>query len=322
MRRISYTAAGNVPWKLLLDSKIVNEIKRGFIPPVHLQINPTNICNLTCPFCSCANRNRQEQIDIERLMKFIYTCAQMGAKAITITGGGEPLLYPDINKLIRGSVLLGIKVGLVTNGTQFEKLFDTAINRLTWIRISVGDHRKMDWESIYKTVCSGEQVDWAFSYVLSNEPNYHLIRRTIQFANQWGFTHVRLVTDIMDTERVSAKMDGVKKYLKDKAVDISKVIFQDRSVRTRGIKDCRVSLLKPVVGADGGIYPCCGVQYAQDPPGYDYVPSMRMGWIEDVERIWQEQDWFDGRECVKCYYEDYNQALRIMGDLIDHEEFV
>jgi len=322
MKRISYTAAGNVPWKLLLRPEIVAAIKRGFIPPVHLQINPTNACNLNCPFCSCALRNRWEQIEFERLMKFIRTCAGMGAMAMTITGGGEPLLYPNINELIRQSVSLGIKVGLVTNGTQFGKLLGSTIDRLTWIRISVGDHREMPWEAIYKVVCDSRQVDWAFSYVLSNEPNYHLIRTTIQFANQWGFTHVRLVTDIMDTERASAKMEHVKKYLKDKAVDVSRVIFQDRSECTAGVKDCRVSLLKPVVGADGGIYPCCGVQYAQDPPGYDYVPSMRMGWIEDVERIWKEQDWFDGRQCVKCYYEDYNQALRIMNDSIDHEEFV
>jgi len=201
MKRISYTAAGNIPWKLLLSPEIVAVIKRGFIPPVHLQINPTNACNLNCPFCSCAMRNRWEQIEFERLMKFVRTCASMGARAMTITGGGEPLLYPNINELIRQSVSLGIKVGLVTNGTQFEKLLGSTIDRLMWIRISVGDHREMCWEAIYKMVCATRQVDWAFSYVLSNEPNYHLIRTTIQFANQWGFTHVRLVTDIMDTER-------------------------------------------------------------------------------------------------------------------------
>jgi hypothetical protein len=76
------------------------------------------------------------------------------------------------------------------------------------------------------------------------------------------------------------------------------------------------------VGADGGIYPCCGVQYAQDPPGRDLISGMLMGGITDINRIWENQRHFDGAVCARCYYDNYNAALSLLSTDLSHEEFV
>ena len=81
-------------------------------------------------------------------------------------------------------------------------------------------------------------------------------------------------------------------------------------------------MLKPVISADGGIYPCCGVQYAQDPPGRDMVELMLMGTLDDIDRIWKDQITFDGSVCTRCYYDDYNSALDLLTMSLSHKEFV
>ena len=80
--------------------------------------------------------------------------------------------------------------------------------------------------------------------------------------------------------------------------------------------------MKPVIGANGGLYPCCGTQYAEAVPSKDY--SVGMFWATDgeIDDIWENQQNFDGSRCVKCYYSHYNSLLAKLIDPIDHEAFV
>jgi len=55
-KKDSYTAADAFPIKVLKNSILQN----GKIKPFHIQLYPTNVCNLNCSFCSCANRNRND----------------------------------------------------------------------------------------------------------------------------------------------------------------------------------------------------------------------------------------------------------------------
>jgi len=247
--------------------------------------------------------------------------ADYGCKSVTITGGGEPLLHPDINKLIKAlNRELDIRVGFVTNGTKFRKF--TAYEDVVWCRISSSDDRYPDWTGIQEAVESAPKIDWAFSHVLTRKPNWGVISGVVNFANRYGFTHVRLVADLLDVEASARQMEEVKDFLKFHDISDSLVIYQGRTDYTRGRDRCLISLVKPLVGADGGIYPCCGVQYAQDPPGRDYVASMRMGWVTDVDSIWRGQKYYDGSACVRCYYDDYNEALSLMGMPLTHREFI
>jgi len=85
---------------------------------------------------------------------------------------------------------------------------------------------------------------------------------------------------------------------------------------------CLLSILKPVIGVDGYIYPCCGTQYALEDPARDYDRAMRMGKIEDLEDIILNQAFFNGSICHKCYYSQYNEALDVMIKGLKHESFV
>ena len=83
-----------------------------------------------------------------------------------------------------------------------------------------------------------------------------------------------------------------------------------------------ISLLKPVIGADGLLYPCCGTQYAMFPPPGDYDDLMCMGPAIELYSIYQEQKHFDGSQCVRCYYDEYNALLEQIIIPLEHKEFV
>jgi len=309
MNKTSYIAASAFPVKLLH----ADILKDGKIKPVHIQLSPTNNCNLNCSFCSCGDRDKKRQLSLEEIMWILDVCAERGTKAMTITGGGEPLLHPQINEIIRYANQKKIEVGLVTNGTVFQKL--ERHSNLTWCRISSADDRIPNYASIERGLVTNPWTDWAFSHVISRKPNYQIIQGLIDFANKHKFTHIRLVSDLFDLENVPS-MEIIEKHLKND----EKVIYQGRKDSTAG-SDCLISLLKPVISPEG-VFPCCGAQYAFKGQRKDMIDRMKMGNIKDLPKILDEQHYFDGLFCEVCYYSQYNTMLKLLKDKPEHVNFV
>ena len=253
----SYTSANIFPVKLLKSKEIPDRF--GKISPIHIQLNPTNVCNLNCSFCSCSNRDKKIELKYEYLQGIMKDAALLGCRAITITGGGEPLLYSKINELIHFLHSLDIQIGLVTNGTMFEKLGFESIQKIRWIRISHTDIRAFDFKYkgyLTKYMFNTEMVDWAFSYVISDKPNLGNIIQVVNYANTKQFTHVRIVSDLLDLKHMP-DMDLIKESLNYAGISDDLVIYQGRKEFVKGRKKCLISLLKPVISADAKLYPCC-----------------------------------------------------------------
>jgi MoaA/NifB/PqqE/SkfB family radical SAM enzyme len=272
--------------------------------------------------------DRNIEMDYCTIIDVMTRYKRLGCQTVTITGGGEPLLHKRINDVIGRLYDMGISMGMVTNGWNITRLSSENINKLTWVRISLGDSRKRElttptyWKKLHDVVDKGTRVDWSFSYVLTKQPYYKLIEKMLEFANLHKFTHIRMTSDIFIADQLSESMNLVRQWVKRNGIDDRIVIYQDRAGWDRGQKQCLISLLKPVVSADGNIYPCCGVQYALDPPTKDFATRLRMGTIRDIERIINEQKFFDGSVCVKCYYKHYNDLLSFLLSDVEHTGFV
>lgn len=323
-RKNSFTAADSLPVKLLQDEDVLLSIKKkGVIPPAHVQFYPTNKCNLNCPFCSCAEDDRFSEMNIGAAKKAIDTCASLGTKAVTISGGGEPLMHPSINELISYFLFKGIKVGLVSNGLLFNKINTDLFKYVTWCRISNADFRTFSnkyKETLLGVIKKCPQVDWAFSHVVSKDPNIEEICEIIDFANENNFTHVRLVADLFEPHNVD--LDFVKKEIKKYKVDDSLVIYQGRQYPERG-GDCYICYLKPVIGADMNVYSCCGAQYFSEDPSKDLPNELKLGSVFELDKIISESKIpLDGSICHRCYYGFYNRILKAMVSDFCHEEFI
>lgn len=322
--KTSYTAADSIPLKVLLDKELVGYAKtHKKLLPIHIQILPTNKCNLNCDYCSCSERDKGLEIDFETTKRIIDKCKNLGTKAVTITGGGEPLLYSYFDELVDYFAQKNIKMGLVTNGFFLYKANKISLSKITWCRISNDDNR--NFEESYRNrlknvVTNTPNVDWAFSHVVSISPNYEEIARIIRFANKFNFTHVRLVSDLYRSDEID--MDLIKNYLKEKCIDDNKVIYQDRKIYSRG-GDCYIGYLKPLIGPDAKVYACCGVQYALEIPTKDLPGELCLGDAINIDKIIENSNLpLNGAICTKCYYMNYNAILKGMLKGVAHDEFV
>lgn len=308
MDAASYTAASTMPVKLLRQLDICVPDR---IVPVHVQFNPTNKCPLNCSYCSCKNRDKQVEMDLECAFSTMYQFIVLGAKAITITGGGDPLAWPHINIFIE-NIYRKLRVGLVTDAV-LVKNFST-LSLLTWCRISMSAEHLPD---ISNFVCSS--ADIGISYVITGKQKNTDSDNIKRLQKEYGkyVTHIRVVEDILDSE--CTPIEEIRK----EAGPCDKVIWQGRKRHGTGTKKCLVSLLKPNITPEGLVTPCCGVQYAGDPPDLAYTEKYSMGTIEDIRGIWEGQRFFDGSICKKCYYGDYNTVLNAAYKAgISHKEFI
>ena len=318
--KASYSSAGVFPGKLLKMADTCVDYD-GTIRPVHVQLCPTNICNLNCPFCSCSEREKGQELALPDIEKAIDTFIGLGMKAVTMTGGGEPCCHPDITKIIGYLYSMNVEIGLVSNGIPLSEVKD-ALHKVTWCRVSVSDFRAVDkLLASMADIVPATGIDWAFSYVATSKFSIDKFSKVVEFANLHDFTHVRIVSDIMDLSG-PPPMALVKSSLAASGIDDRIVIYQDRQEFTRGARDCRSGLLKPVLAPDGYLYVCCGCQYAIDGETGVFPDRLRMCHMSEIADYWKAQEPFNGLICDRCYYGNYNDSLGKMVQDYDHEVFV
>ena len=84
---------------------------REIVPPVHIRIKPTNICNHDCWYCAYhvsdvqlgGEMGARDVMPFEKLNEIADDIIEMGVAAVTFSGGGEPLLYkrlPDRKSVV------------------------------------------------------------------------------------------------------------------------------------------------------------------------------------------------------------------------------
>lgn len=322
--KTSFTAADSVPIKVLLDKDLLHEAHhKNRLVPIHIQFLPTNKCNMNCQFCSCSERDATLEMDFNLACMIIEKCRKTGTKAVTITGGGEPLMYPHFNDLVDYFHANSIKIGLVTNGILLHRVPKATLDRITWCRISNDDQRSFSntySKHLSDLITASSSVDWAFSHVVSSSPNIAEIVKIVSFANEHNFTHIRLVADLFQPEEVDMQL--LRNALRKEGIDDGKVVYQGRKSYDRG-GDCYIGFLKPLIGPDAKIYACCGVQYALEVPSRDLPEELCLGNAMDIEAIIaRSAKPLDGSRCVKCYYMNYNTLLSGMLKTVVHKEFV
>jgi MoaA/NifB/PqqE/SkfB family radical SAM enzyme len=82
--------------------------------PIVAQIIPTRRCNLSCTYCNEFDRS-SDPVRVEDLRQRIDKLAELGTTIITLSGG-EPLLHPDVDEIVRHIRRRGAIATIITNG--------------------------------------------------------------------------------------------------------------------------------------------------------------------------------------------------------------
>src|SRR6267143_919047 len=87
--------------------------------PILVHIIPMRQCNLAFTYCNEFD-DFSKPVPLEEMKKRLDILADMGTSIITISGG-EPLMHPDLDEVIRHIRHRGMIAGLITNGFYLNK---------------------------------------------------------------------------------------------------------------------------------------------------------------------------------------------------------
>src|SRR5438046_4254012 len=105
--------------------------------PLLAHIIPIRRCNLACEYCNEYD-DFSKPVPTEIMFQRVDKLAELGTSVITISGG-EPLLHPDLDEIIRRIRKHGMIAGLMTNGYLLVSERIERLNRagLEWLQISI-----------------------------------------------------------------------------------------------------------------------------------------------------------------------------------------
>jgi len=105
--------------------------------PLLAHIIPIRRCNLACEYCNEYD-DFSKPVPTEIMFQRVNKLAELETSVITISGG-EPLLHPDLDEIIRCIRKHGMIAGLITNGYLLVSERIERLNRagLEWLQISI-----------------------------------------------------------------------------------------------------------------------------------------------------------------------------------------
>jgi MoaA/NifB/PqqE/SkfB family radical SAM enzyme len=105
--------------------------------PFLAQLVVTRRCNLTCGYCNEYD-DVSDPVSSDVLRRQIDHVAELGTLVLTFTGG-EPLLHPELDKLIAHAVERGLVVTSITNAYPLTKRWIGRLNdaKLSFLQVSI-----------------------------------------------------------------------------------------------------------------------------------------------------------------------------------------
>ncbi len=125
---------------LKFPERIAEWVRTGTTWPLVVDFDMTNACNHNCPdCCTLQSVNRSCHYTYEEAIELLGQFWKGGTQAVSLAGGGEPMVNPDTLKVIRTIAKWGMSVGLITNGAVLPDGDAPHIlrNYCEWIRISL-----------------------------------------------------------------------------------------------------------------------------------------------------------------------------------------
>lgn len=308
--------------------------------PIHVRLKPTNRCSHGCSYCCYRNVNlhlaeemdKEDQIPREKMAGIVNDFSEMGVRAVTLSGGGEPLEYPYIADTIRSLHHAGIKVAVLTNGFHLEgPLADLMATAVVWVRISMDsaspegfalNHRssRSVFERICRNVANFSKLQQrtcvlGLNYVVTRE-NHQDLYAFLKMMKHMGVDHVKVSEAVVSTEeeeniRYMAPFQAEAKNQIEHAVsqlsgggysivDMMPHITEGSRPPSGYMKpydSCPVIQYLTVVGADLRVYTCQDKAYSRGGVlGSIVGRSFRDVWFD--EKTWERLRTLDPRsEC-------------------------
>lgn len=319
--------------------------------PIHIEIDPTSTCQQNCLRCSYkqdidGRRDyiiHREGVSLPylRFKELISEFKELGMKAITLSGGGEPLMYPHIKDIIQDIFSADLQLGIISN--LAVKVDTELLSHSVWIRVSLDAavmetynllHRPSNrkafdlvLENIRHLSNYRKSLDLGINYLIQPE-NYKEVYSAALLAKDLGASYIRFVpaiaTDVIDYDDLFPKIEKKLQkslYLIDEKFHV--FIIRERldslADKRKTYSFCYKQQIHPLLGADGNIYPCCLLKYyPKHVLGSIYHESFKSVWDGETRKAWLNA--LNVHKCPPCWFDKTNEFIEYM--LIDNPKHV
>lgn len=323
----NFTSTGAKFWEHDQMNKYLINHKNSIIST---HISPEGTCNLNCSFCSVKKRKRNFRIEIDVAKKYVRDLIGRGLKAVILTGGGEPTLYPRFNELVRWVADKGLKTALITNGTNSNKVDNDVWDLFSWARVSINTFDGWDKRIFIPRLKNGV-TGGSFIYTGQDIDKFYQVE---SFAKKIGLEYVRVLPNcLLSQEDLIKQHNKIDDILDEVGSDV--FFHQYKFHGTPNPKYCHQAYFRPYLSeVDGGtVYPCDSL-----------VLNNNVEFFDDKYKICDANevlDFLDGKinmgfnirkDCNGCVFTDNVNMLdtwkkngirpnKVSHDLI-HKEFV
>lgn len=345
--------------KVLQHLDVLEAVAAGATPaPTHVRIEPTEACNFRCRFCWTQDPERLQALrgfadfdstgarrfELSRLLALIDELADAGTKAVSFVAVGDPLVYPQIERVIARARERQLAIGVTSNLAM--KLSPTLVRELAacaWVRwsmnagsedayLAVNQPRSADPAGVYRRVqdnvtaildarrAANSAMKLNASVVVSawNERD---IEGAAAFASRLGIDSVSFRPD-MDLRRHDQPSDATDRNVailadvqaRHASASFAVHIESERQnevvtiARSRDVA-CHYSNHSIYIAASGDVYPCC---YTRSDRRYvvGNIANQSFATFWNSESRRQHYRQLNIASCPSCPYYDINAQLR------------
>jgi len=275
--------------------------------PLHLDIEPTNACNLKCPMCPrTVLLNKPSESDfkvghmqLDTYKKIIDEAVEIGVYSVKLNWLGEPLVHPDIVEMVSYAKRKGIiDVMFNTNGVLLTKeisngLIEAGLDKLFF---SFDSPDKEKYEQI--------RVGADYDATLNN------IKKFIELRNLHGDISTLTRVSMVLMESNETEYNNFVNLFKDITdivayVEYRKPIGQDKQGEYFPRRfACSQLWQRMFISWDGDVIVCCVDSEKEYIVGNIHKESIRDIWINDkytrIRESHKSGNCFKADICKKC----------------------
>ena len=279
--------------------KLKSFVSNKLTAPLNVRIKPINACNHSCYWCAYHSPDMskmhldmkpKDMIEIDKLYEILDDFVDMGIKAVTYSGGGDPLLHPHAFEFLKRTLDNKLEASVITHGQFIKNKIAEVLTDFKWVRVSVDYYNALSFSESRHTPqrCYDEimqnlenfarnkkncELEVNFVITKHNYKHLDIITRiykdigvnNIRFSPMWVHNFQEYHSQIK--EFVYNELESIKARHEVGSFKIyssynPKAI--DSTVTSRPYTKCFIMQIKPVIGADLNVYTCHNQAYSND----------------------------------------------------------
>lgn len=324
--------------------KIESFLSDEITAPLYVRIKPINLCNHGCFFCVYStgfrvkdggeeehiishmheDMNESDIISELKLYEILDDLSRMGTKAVTFSGGGEPLMHPQIVGVMQHALNQGLDLSIITNGQNLVKERARVLASAKWVRVSMdytnGAQMRIfrnvpekSFDSVIRNIHEFSKIknldcDLGVNYIVHNK-NYKNLYEFSKLLKESGVQNVRYSP--MYVPEFYEYHKPIEQAVNDELTKIRELTDETFAVNStynikpgtshshaRSYNRCYTMQTVPVIGADLNVYSCHNKAYDNN------------GLIGSLANASFRQLWFS--EETKKFMNSFNPKLKCL----------